>query len=155
MKNFLSQIRDDEKIDNKFKQPIMRFKPRTDLERIYDTINSVYYGSVKKDLVNKQIKNLQYIKPVNDEVLSNEEEENDSALNKNIEKFKENNKSEKKNSMLKIDNSKELMKKSNNNFKKRKLVNNSEARLFRKELYNKTHFKATTDFSIFKSILNK
>ena len=137
MKNFLSQIRDDEKIDNKFKQPIMRFKPRTDLERIYDTINSVYYGSVKKDLVNKQIKNLQYIKPVNDEVLSNEEEENDSALNKNIEKFKE------------------LMKKSNNNFKKRKLVNNSEARLFRKELYNKTHFKATTDFSIFKSILNK
>ena len=125
MKNFLSQIRDDEKIDNKFKQPIMRFKPRTDLERIYDTINSVYYGSVKKDLVNKQIKNLQYIKPVNDEVLSNEEEENDSALNKNIEKFKENNKSEKKNSMLKIDNSKELMKKSNNNFKKRKLVNNS------------------------------
>ena len=42
----------------------MRFKPRTDLERIYETINSISFGSVKKDGVNKQLKKLNLIEPV-------------------------------------------------------------------------------------------
>ena len=36
-------------------QPQMRFKPRTELERISDAINYYSYGRVNKDLVNKQL----------------------------------------------------------------------------------------------------
>lgn len=39
-------------------QPIMKFKPRTDLERIFDTINLNYYGKIDKNLVNEQLKSL-------------------------------------------------------------------------------------------------
>ena len=42
----------------KYLQPIMKFKPRTDLERIFDTINSNYYGKIDRNLVNEQLKSL-------------------------------------------------------------------------------------------------
>ena len=42
----------------KYLQPIMKFKPRTDLERIFDTINSNYYGKIDKNLINEQLKSL-------------------------------------------------------------------------------------------------
>ena len=42
----------------KYLQPIMKFKPRTDLERIFDTINLNYYGKIDKHLVNEQLKSL-------------------------------------------------------------------------------------------------
>ena len=34
----------------------MRFKPRTDLERIYDMINGYKYGQAKRDILDKQLK---------------------------------------------------------------------------------------------------
>ena len=42
----------------KYLQPIMKFKPRTDLERIFDTINSNYYGKIDRNLINEQLKSL-------------------------------------------------------------------------------------------------
>ena len=42
----------------KYLQPIMKFKPRTDLERIFDTINLNYYGKIDRYLVNEQLKSL-------------------------------------------------------------------------------------------------
>ena len=42
----------------KYLQPIMKFKPRTDLERIFDTINLNYYGKIDKNLINEQLKSL-------------------------------------------------------------------------------------------------
>ena len=36
----------------------MKFKPRTDLERIFDTINLNYYGKIDRYLVNEQLKSL-------------------------------------------------------------------------------------------------
>ena len=39
-------------------QPIMKFKPRTDLERIFDAINLNYYGKINRNLVNEQLKAL-------------------------------------------------------------------------------------------------
>ena len=39
-------------------QPIMKFKPRTDLERIFDSINLNYYGKINRDLINEQLKTL-------------------------------------------------------------------------------------------------
>ena len=37
-------------------QPEMRFKPRTDLERVYDMINGYKYGRAKRDILDKQLK---------------------------------------------------------------------------------------------------
>ena len=42
----------------KYLQPIMKFKPRTDLERIFDAINLNYYGKIDRNLVNEQLKSL-------------------------------------------------------------------------------------------------
>lgn len=36
----------------------MRFKPRTDLERIYEAINGYSFGRVNRDIVEKQLKSL-------------------------------------------------------------------------------------------------
>ena len=36
----------------------MRFKARTDLERVYDTINDYSYGKVNKRIIYKQLRNL-------------------------------------------------------------------------------------------------
>ena len=42
----------------KYLQPIMNFKPRTDLERIFDAINLNYYGKIDRNLINEQLKSL-------------------------------------------------------------------------------------------------
>ena len=39
-------------------QPEMRFKPRTDLERVYDMVNGYKYGSARRDVLDKQLKNM-------------------------------------------------------------------------------------------------
>ena len=50
-------------------QPEMRFKPRTDLERVYDIINGYKYGSARKDILNKQLKNIDLLKYKNTQQL--------------------------------------------------------------------------------------
>ena len=39
-------------------QPEMRFKPRTDLERVYDIVNGYKYGQAKKEILDKQLEKL-------------------------------------------------------------------------------------------------
>lgn len=60
------------------KQPIMRFKPRTDIERIYYAINDYSYGRISKDAVNEQLSKLHL-----NEVINNEDE---TSQNKFISK---------------------------------------------------------------------
>ena len=55
----------DKNEDESYLQPIMKFKPRTDLERIFDTINLNYYGKIDKNLVNEQLKSLGLLKVYN------------------------------------------------------------------------------------------
>jgi hypothetical protein len=49
-------------IANKFyysiEQPSMRYKPRTDLERIYYSVNEYCYGKVSKDILDEQLSKL-------------------------------------------------------------------------------------------------
>lgn len=52
-------------------QPIMRFKPRTDLERLYYTINEYSFGKVSKEVIDEQLKQLNL-----NEVKKKEEEDN-------------------------------------------------------------------------------
>ena len=51
-------------------QPEMRFKPRTDLERVYDIINEYKYGRAKKGILNKQLKNIDLFKYKNKKELN-------------------------------------------------------------------------------------
>ena len=55
-------------------QPIMKFKPRTDLERIFDTINLNYFGRINKNLVNEQLKSLGLLKVYNKKNPTNQNE---------------------------------------------------------------------------------
>ena len=43
-------------------QPLMKFKPRTDIERVIDTINSNYYGRIDNKLIKEQCKALGFNK---------------------------------------------------------------------------------------------
>ena len=58
----------------KYLQPIMKFKPRTDLERIFDSVNLNYYGRIDRNLVNQQLKSLGVV----------------TVYNKKIQNFKQN-----------------------------------------------------------------
>ncbi len=53
----------EENNENKYLylQPVMKFAPRTDFERIYDTINSYNYGSINKNLIQDQLKTLGFL----------------------------------------------------------------------------------------------
>ncbi len=41
-----------------FIQPSMRFRPRTELERIYDSVNKYSFGRADKEIINEQLKSL-------------------------------------------------------------------------------------------------
>ena len=131
----------DNKKENKFIQPQMRFKPRTDLERIYDSINSYSFGRINKDIINKQLKSLDLNEP---EVLETktEEEEIDSFKDDHSKSFE---RESLKNQYGQREQNKVIQKK----IKGRKHVDNSEAKNLMKEYHNKTHFKGATDVSLF------
>ena len=54
-----NNIKTQSKKHYKIQQPKMRFKPRTDLERIVDSLNSYNYMKEYSELVRKQLKNLE------------------------------------------------------------------------------------------------
>ena len=49
-------------------QPIMKFKARTDLERIFDTVNSNYYGKVDSSIIHNQLRSLGLISVKNNHI---------------------------------------------------------------------------------------
>ena len=61
-------------MDN-YLQKIMKFKPRTDLERIFDAVNLNYFGKVDKNLINEQLKSLGLIKVYNKKSPNNQDNE--------------------------------------------------------------------------------
>ena len=54
---------EDENNENKifYLQPIMKFAPRTEFERIFDTLNSYDYGRIDKNLIKEQLKALGFL----------------------------------------------------------------------------------------------
>lgn len=56
--NKLNHSQSTPMIDTGCYQPHMRFKPRTDLERIYESINLNFHGRADKDVITRQLKNL-------------------------------------------------------------------------------------------------
>ena len=55
-------------------QPIMKFSPRTEFERIYDTLNSYSYGRVDRNLILEQLKSLGFLTIQNNKNLDNQNE---------------------------------------------------------------------------------
>ena len=53
----------EENAENKYfyLQPVMKFAPRTEFERIYDTLNSYEYGRIDKNLIKDQLKTLGFL----------------------------------------------------------------------------------------------
>ena len=76
---------EDDNIENKnfYLQPIMKFAPRTEFERIYDTLNSYEYGRIDKNLIKEQLKTLGFLTVQN---YNNMNYQNEYSLLK--EKFK-------------------------------------------------------------------
>jgi hypothetical protein len=152
-------------------QPSMRYKPRTDLERIYDTINQYSYGRAEKDLIDSQLKLLELNNfkklgtqeeilgfshkknklKVNEKVLKALKEEreklrdlpNSENLIKSLNKIIMMNKDPK----VSIDDS-HIMSSGKQKQHRRKYVDNSYAKSLMKEYHVKTHFKAASVYSL-------
>ena len=60
-KNNEEKSEDDYGNKNIYLQPIMKFAPRTEFERIYDTLNSYEYGRINKNLIKEQLKTLGFL----------------------------------------------------------------------------------------------
>lgn len=128
-------------------QPTMRFRARTDLERIYETVNNYSYGRVDKDIVNKQLRSLDL------NVSRRREEEMDPdrdypvdyTVSKRLKKKQEGETKKQQDIRERID----FKQKESKSKIKRKFVDNSEAKQLMSELHNKTHFKAATGFVLF------
>ena len=64
-------------------QPQMRFKPRTDLERIYDSVNLNYYGKIDQGVINRQLKQLDLNVPKASLSCDINDDDNNKTLNNN------------------------------------------------------------------------
>ena len=61
----------------------MRFKPRTDLERIYDSVNLNYYGKIDQGVINRQLKQLDLNVPKASLSCDINDDDNNKTLNNN------------------------------------------------------------------------
>ena len=163
-------------------QPKMRFKARTDLERVYDALNGRYLKESEKGVLERQLKNIglySYEKPKDiirkqtllkvgnkslniPNISEEEEEENENKLSKRGYKVKqnpltdENKKEEKtKNNIYGSGNVYYLPKHYEYKPWRRNLELNSEAERILSEYHVKTHFKAAEEIAENKMITKK
>ena len=144
-------------------QPQMRFKARTDLERVYEALNGKIYRDNERNILNRQLKNIDlftYKKPkdllklnsiVNNKV-ENEKENNENEENKKGYKIIPHphieDKEEKKNLKRNIyANSKIYYIPTTNERWKKRTDLNIEAEGILKEYHYKTHFKAAEEIA--------
>ena len=113
----------------------MRYKPRTDLERIAESINEYSYGKIDKNIINQQLKLLNLVGPR--EEIQNEESDDDISDTYLSDKEKS----------LKSDSIIEEAKATNRHHKKRAIKINEQAKKILGDFHRKTHFKAVAEFS--------
>lgn len=158
-------------------QPIMRFKPRTDLERIYETLMQGPDGEklIPKSIVSNQllslgfnivkeapkdVGNFNYYEEPNE---SSESEDNDSDYYNNEQKRKGRklSKKQRRNSLFgsnvtKYNSSKGITNNNNNSNNSnaqviiKPRVDNSQAKRIHEDLHHKTYFKALENYPLFK-----
>ena len=64
----------ENKITYSYLQPVMKYAPRTQFERIYDTLNSYDYGRIDKTLITDQLKSLGFLKVKNKKYMASQNE---------------------------------------------------------------------------------
>ena len=133
----------------RYVQPVMRFKPRTDLERIYDSVNLNYYGSINRKIVDRQLKYLDLNIPMK---VENEEP---IILEKNLIEETEEESSKEANEINFYDNddNSEMNNKKNVNYLQKKPINIDSKKIMEKFHY-KTHFKAIQSIALSREKLN-
>jgi hypothetical protein len=132
-------------------QPTMRFKPRTELERIFDSANLNSFGRIDKNLINQQLKSLDLL---DFKKLSQEDDQLDIPVYHSINKLKLTFYEE--NGQMKASSDKNLKSINSNSsiriLKKKKVprkhVDNSIAKNIMKDLHVKTHFKAASIYTL-------
>ena len=128
-------------------QPEMRFKPRTDLERIYDIVNGYKYGQIKKEILDKQLEKLDLFRYKNKHELYKllKQKIKEKNMNNSYEKLSSSNddidESNKKNNIF--FNSKDIDYKSKPWIKREDL--NIDALKLLNSYHYKTHFKAAKE----------
>ena len=146
-------------------QPSMRFKARTDLERVYDVLKNRENLYKDKKLVQNQLDKLGFVSR-NVEEFEDEDDDEEDEENNNIneiineEKFRNLNEEEKKKKLLHnkiIQDRKNMIKRRklfltlNNNKKSQKSEENKHSHHLREELHQKLHFKALENLTMFKT----
>ena len=140
----------------------MRFKARTDLERVYEALTGNYYRENEREILNRQLKSIDlftYKKPTDFLKLSNSLNHNLDDIDKNEEDTKTKYKiipnpnieeEQKKDSLDKRNiyrNPKIYYVPQNNERWKKRSDLNAEAAGILKEYHQKTHFKATEEIA--------
>ena len=174
--SFFSESKKSSKHKEKYLQPIMKFKPRTDLERIFDTVNSNYYGKVDRNLINEQLKSLGLVNVYNRKhpklqneysLLREKLKVNPETLHyliKEKQRLEQGPKTKEIDELIsnmeniihinkeilsdKIQKSFSFSKKSKNFTNKRRNLNNFLAKSILSEYQKKTHFKALCAYSL-------
>lgn len=127
----------------KITQPSMRFKPRTDMERVFEAINKAAFRKLDKNIIKKQLKK-------NKENLLKKEEEKKDEIPDYKEATKENISEYDDFDYLglnveKSDNFSQLERERTNKLiKTRKTELNKHAKYLMREFHDKTHFKGVT-----------
>ena len=138
--------------NNKFKfiQPSMRFKPRSDLERVYLSMSendTNFINLASKNAINSHL-NKMGLNTINiNEYNNNNYEQNLSQKNVRNNKIKNKNKNNNNNNNIKIN----VLNKKQKYIKKLSRPDNSNAKILHLDLYNKTYFNAVENYSLFKN----
>ena len=146
-------------------QPQMRFRARTDLERVYDALNGKYIKKHERDIIERQLKNINlydYMKPKellrgNQKIEVIKDDDNGHG-NKVMSNKKSNKNSFNHLSIEKIYGPPKVYYEAKNNDKKswaRKDNLNTEARGLLSLYHIKTHFKATEEIAEYHGNRNK
>ena len=143
-------------------QPIMRFKPRTDLERIYDTLIqfSSFPNNKTKNIIFSQLNSMGLGPKVKDDKTQRSGDMFGENLlltmnNNNVETINSNStsntKTKSKEKKVKSPVVEEFIERDKIKKNMHKSVDNSKAKQLHPDLYNKTYFKAVENYSLFKN----
>jgi hypothetical protein len=138
----------------KMQQPALRFKPRTDLERIFDEINKNSFRKIDKEIIDKQIRIIDKANINQKPLIENSDEIPDYRdAPKDEEDYDDFDYLGLKLVNDPLEEKKRLeLEKKNKLLKSRKKDLNLNAKSLMKELHNKTHFKGVTSLVNYNSL---
>ena len=141
-------------------QPTMRYKPRTDLERVYDALNGYNYDQASRDIIERQLKSINLYDYKKNNNATNEQEKNEGTVFKRqrlLSKSLQRKGKKRKNvdSLYKMNKVYYNPNKSRYKPWQRREDLNTEAYGFLSSYHYKTHFKAAEEIAESNYRLNK